>query len=472
MERRYFIRTLGCKANVYDSQQIETELRKLGWTAVRDELQADLCIINTCTVTDEADREGRRIAARLGKVNPEARIVITGCSAEVAPERMAEVKNVHYVVSNRDKKRLVELVLQAAEETARHRAGVLLGNARGYEAMTSRHSDDREWPDLAVERLPDGDHHRTRAFLKVQEGCNAFCTYCIIPYGRGPSRSLSVREVLERVRRLVDSGVREIVVTGTNIGHFGKNPPESLLELIQEILDKTSLERLRLSSLHPKEITPGLTELVARSGRLCPHFHVSLQSPHTRVLRGMKRTYTTEDVAECLERIARIPVQPGGVFVGMDVIAGFPGETEMEFGESLKTLESLPWTQLHVFPYSEREGTPATRMSGKVSQEEKTRRAKLLRDLGFQRLTEVHERALKDSRQLTQPVGQILIEGDTRAPDGSTGWVGGYTPNYFRILVPASDRFKPNTLISAHPRAIMTCERSNDAVLIADVSSD
>jgi threonylcarbamoyladenosine tRNA methylthiotransferase MtaB len=274
--------------------------------------------------------------------------------------------------------------------------------------------------------------------LKIQEGCNAFCTYCVIPYGRGPNRSLRIPEVVAQVKTLVAQGVREVVVTGTNIGDYGTDWAPNLqhVELFKAILNETTLERLRVSSLDPTEVTPELRELMRTEPRLCPHYHVSLQSPHSRVLRTMKRKYAYEHVEECLTSVSELPAPAGGVFVGMDIITGFPTETLEEFEWGVEALKRLPWSRLHVFPYSEREGTPATKLKPVVPKEERTRRAKVLRDLSFERLRQRHEEALTQLKGSGRTLQGILLEGSVKAPDGKVRWIAGYTPNYLRVLLP------------------------------------
>ncbi len=455
MSPSYSLKTLGCKANFHDTQVLEAELRKRGWVAAADgdESSADLCVVNSCTVTDEADRQSRKAAGRLSRDNPGAKVVFTGCGAEVDPQGLLGVRGVDYVVGNRDKSRLVDLVLGALGERpvpgqpAQAEAPRVLGVAENYAQMVSRHPMDREWPAVEsvfhpLEKPAEGaaQTHRTRAFLKIQDGCNSFCTYCIIPYGRGPSRSLGIAEVVEQVREQVEAGVREVVITGINIGDYGvdwNGGKPALVELFEAILAETRLERLRVSSLDPVEIEDGLLSLMRREPRFCPHFHVSLQSPHAKVLRLMKRKYSAPDVEACLEKIARLPAPAGGAFVGMDVITGFPGEGDEEFEWTREQLARLPWSRLHVFPYSEREGTPATRLPGTVAPEVRAQRARVLRELSLARLQSIHRAALEHCRETGQVLEDVLMESPVRGPDGSMDWVAGYTRNYLRVLVRA-----------------------------------
>ncbi len=480
---KYLVKTLGCKANLYDSQLIEAELQKRGWVPASDAdaSNAELCIVNSCTVTDEADRQSRKMATRVSKLNPSAKVVFTGCGAEVDPEKLKSAPGVHFVVGNQDKPRLLELVLNALEadipSDAQGEGGRVLGRVEGYQQMSSRHPMDREWPVPEVSFFTprpsvEGETGRTRAFLKVQDGCNSFCTYCIIPYGRGPSRSLRIPEIVGQVRQLVEQGTREVVITGVNIGDYGADwaPGPRHAELFAAILAETSIERLRVSSLDPTEITPEITQLMAREPRFCPHFHVSLQSPSAGVLKLMKRKYSVEHVEECLHRIASLPAPVGGVFVGMDLITGFPGETSDEFDETVKALERLPWSRLHVFPYSERTGTPATRLPQVVPQAERVRRARVLRELSMKRLHGIYSEALLACRRQESLLERVLLEGNVTGPDGKKDWLAGYTPNYLRVLVPAYG-FSPNEIVSLRPIGVATDAAAGDCSFITEAST-
>lgn len=474
---RYRVLTLGCKANSYDSQLIEEELQRRGWLPASQDDAAELCIINSCTVTDEADRQSRRLASKLSNQNPGATVVITGCAAEVDPERLATSRGVSYVVGNSDKPRLVELALQARSTQAP--SHTVLGQVRGYEEHLSRHPMDREWPSAEEQfpagvRLEQGNTLRTRAFLKIQEGCNAFCTYCIIPYGRGPARSQEPERVIEQVQRLVSDGAREVILTGTNLGEYGeefdsnaRQPRGALLAaLCARLLSETRLERLRVGSLDPTEIHDSLLELVQSSGgRLCPHFHVSLQSPLTRILRGMKRRYSGVETEKTLLKIAeRLP----DAFVGMDVITGFPGEDLAAFEETVQVLTRLPWSRLHVFPYSERSGTPATRMKGSVPQVERLRRARELNALSRARQKEWVESQVRKSGGVLK---QILVERPVRwagdGPDSSRRYWSGYTPNYLRVLIPVSEPNPWNHVISLRAATVLEDPQGHEVAIEA-----
>jgi len=463
--RRFEIRTLGCKANLADSLELSRELQSRGFSLAEGSAAPDLCIVNSCTVTDEADRQSRKLASRLARLHPEARVVITGCAAEVDPERLTRSAGIHYVIGNRDKARLADLVLEALERPSPAH-GEVLGGARPFAEMASRHPIDREWP-LEWESEASVTSGNTRAFLKVQEGCNAFCTYCIIPYGRGPSRSLEPREVTRRVAEACASGVRELVLTGTNLGDYGVDlglkPGLAFETLISDILNTTPLQRLRLSSLDPTEISPHLLKLIQEEARLCPHFHVSLQSPVDRVLRLMKRKYGSREARHCLEEIAALSRAP---FVGMDLITGFPGESADDFEETLRFLEETPWNRLHVFPYSERNGTPATRLPGSVPPVERTRRARLLAELSLARLESRYER--KKALLPGGVLSDVLFE---RARNENGGeWMMGFSPDYFRVRVPAVQGLR-NRIAGARVRGIRLDRASGEALFEGDLAN-
>jgi threonylcarbamoyladenosine tRNA methylthiotransferase MtaB len=467
-KQKYFIKTLGCKANWLDSQVIESSFHQKGWLASSSADDADLLVVNTCTVTDEADRQSQREAILALKKNPNVKVVLTGCGAEIEPDETLRKTGAQYVIGNQNKNQFASLIEDAFS------TGKLgkLGGVQNYGELLSQHPMDREWatPESSF-MVPEEIHAlstgRTRGFLKIQEGCNSFCTYCIIPYGRGPSRSLKISEILDQVNALVAQGISEIVLTGTNIGEYGVDlnspspkaqdiralDPEATLlpnrarpsktpmfdELVRDILNKTNLKRLRLSSLDPSEISDDLIALIGKEakapngGRLCAHFHVSLQSPQSKVLRLMKRKYGAEEVASCLRKIGSLaaPTTPtGGAFVGMDIITGFPGEGESEFQETVEILKSLPWSRLHVFPYSERKGTPATRLKEKVPEKVRKERAQILRNLSLERLKGAYQALVGETLE------DVLFESPTKGPDRDRVWLGGYSENYYRVLVP------------------------------------
>lgn len=363
------IHTYGCKVNTYDSGLMQSRLLKGGFVSSGPSDSSvssgpQVHILNTCAVTREATKEAVKTARRLKIKNPNALIVITGCAAQVDTEDFTHLPGVDLVVANSHKGALESLIRQYYAGQLRER--VFKSNIFKKEDLEPGGGQELE---------------HTRAFLKIQDGCNSFCTFCVIPFARGKSRSLSVADIVARVSQLVASGVKEAVLTGVHIGDY-RDGDLLLEDLVEAVLRRTSIARVRLTSIEPVEVTPRLLSLYS-DPRLCAHFHMSIQSANTKVLREMKRHYTAEDVESALKRIAEsVP----GAFVGMDVIAGFPGESDEEFVDSTERLRRLPWTKLHVFPYSTRPGTFAARREDQVEREQIRRRAEILRELSAERM--------------------------------------------------------------------------------------
>lgn len=455
---RYQVKTLGCKANLQDTQLIESELKKEGFTSSSED--PNFIIINSCSVTDEADRQSRKLAEKLKKKNPHAKVIFTGCSAEIDPAHFEKSQGIDYIISNRDKSKFAHLL--KSQELKDH-SSKRLGSVLEYEELRSRHPMDREWALPSSQYLDayesSDQSSRTRAFIKVQEGCNSFCTFCIIPYGRGPSRSLKPGIITKEVKKLVSHGVKEIVITGTNIGDYGldwdpdKKRGLPLVELIELMLEHTTIQRIRISSLDPTEITDELIELMKKEKRICPHFHVSLQSPHSQILRLMKRRYDSEEVISKLAQIEQTTFADGKkAFVGMDVITGFPGETQAIFEEGLELLEKLSWSRMHVFPYSERSSTPATRLPKSVAPSERKKRAHILNELSMKRLSKLYHALVSSNPVLTQ----VLVDSaGIKGPDGTRSWMSGYSPEYMRVLFKSDDQNLLNELLTLKIQSII-----------------
>ncbi len=486
-KKKYLLKTLGCKANFYDTQLLEVELQKRGWVPAEEgdsEDSVDLCVVNSCTVTDEADKQSRKLASRLKKNHPASHVVFTGCGAEVAPSKMADTRGVSFVVGNQSKPQLVDLVLKAIDSQSPEQEKIL-GTVLDYPVMTSRHPMDREWPlpdasFLTTDSLSQGQAVRTRAFLKIQEGCDSFCTYCVIPYGRGPSRSLAIEPLVEQVKSLVQQGIREVILTGTNLGDFGSDWSESrtpqLEALVRAILEQTTLERLRVSSLDPTEVSAELVDLMRTNPRFCPHIHLSLQSPHSKILKLMKRKYDSDRVVACLGDVASVERGWTGPFVGMDVITGFPGESEEDFLWGVERLRELHWNRLHVFPYSEREGTPATRLPNSVPQSERTRRTQILLALSLERLKQRYGSALEAIQKSESGLLEdVLLESEVRGPDPSRKWIAGYSKDYLRVVAPCPEGVDPaslqNQILKAKPESLWV-DRASGEVSFLGVWAD
>nr|WP_295903659.1 tRNA (N(6)-L-threonylcarbamoyladenosine(37)-C(2))-methylthiotransferase MtaB [uncultured Bdellovibrio sp.] len=368
---KYQVHTFGCKVNTYDAGLIQKNLNANGFApVVSGQKDARIHVLNTCAVTAEATKEAVRYIRRLKVKDPFCTVVVTGCAAQVDTGSFSSLPGADLVVANSHKGSLPELL-------TKHFRGEL--TEKVFKSNIFKKED--------LEAGGGIEKSHTRTFLKIQDGCNSFCTYCIIPYARGKSRSIPVADLIQRINALYAEGSREVVLTGVHIGDYedevgGKK--YVMEDLIENLLAKTKVPRFRLASLEPVEVSGRLLELY-QDKRMCPHFHMSIQSANTDVLFHMKRKYTQDDVRKSLNAIAeRVP----GSFVGMDVITGFPTETDEQFEDTYKTLAELPWTKLHVFPYSERQGTRAAVMDVSVYPHIRAERAARLRDLSIARYEE------------------------------------------------------------------------------------
>ena len=382
MNLTFKIHTFGCKVNSYDSGLIEKRLAPEFHLSDEPRIH----ILNTCAVTHEATLEAGRLARRLKVRDPFCLVVATGCAAQVDTEELARQKAIDLVVANSHKTELQQILKSYYNGDLKERV---------FKSNIFKKED--------VEPGGGVDSLHTRSFLKIQDGCNSFCTFCVIPFARGKSRSIPVKDLVARVRELEQNGVKEIVLTGVHIGDY-EDGQLRLEDLVETLLAKTTISRFRLSSLEPPELSDRLLALY-QSERMCPHFHMSIQSAETDVLRKMKRQYTAQQVESALNAIsAKVP----GAFVGMDVIAGFPTETDEQFEETHARLSRLPWTRLHVFPYSPRPGTYAARFPA-LHPSILKQRAQRLRTLSNQRLLE----------QATKQVGKKKSALQLRSRNGS-----------------------------------------------------
>lgn len=407
---RVAFRTFGCKLNLYESSGMRQLLAGAGHTGVENEAQADLVVVNTCSVTMRADQEARQYIRRLHRRRPETRVVVTGCYAQRAPDELAGLPGVALVAGHAEKDRIVDLLdtLPGADEAPRVEVGPLAGKT-----MTSLRA-------IGV----DG---RTRALLRVQDGCDSACTYCIIPQTRGGSTSLPAEDVVGEARRTLEAGYREIVITGTHLGHWGLdlNPRRRLSEVVEAILaiDHPVPFRVRLSSIEPQEIDARMIDLLADSERLAPHLHLPLQSGSDSMLRAMRRAYRTPNYRRQVERVAaRVP----DLALGADLIVGFPGETEGDFRSTLAFLADLPFTYLHPFTYSPRPGTPAAGWKHRPPGDIASRRLAAARALVGRRNRSYRER-------LVGTIATVLVE----TTDGS-GNCRGLTERYVPVTFAAN----------------------------------
>lgn len=395
------ITTLGCKINQFESAAMAETLGKEGFLVVPFEAEADIYVINTCTVTAKTDAESRRLIRRAGRRNPAAKIVVTGCYAQVAFEQLREMSGVDLILGNVEKKGI---------------AGLLKDIGSGRKVMVADISLEREAAGLSLESFAE----HTRAFLQVQNGCDAFCSYCIVPYARGRSRSVPLAEALEGIRTYASKGFKEVVLTGIHLGGYGLDlsPATSLLDLVTAVTAEQAVPRLRLGSLEPTEISPALIEFVARTPAICQHLHIPLQSGSDRILGRMNRKYTS---AEFREVIAQLVTAMPDICCGADIIAGFPGETEKDFEQAYHFVQDLPLAYLHVFPFSPREGTPAAAMADPVPGHVIRERVQLLRRLSDQKKRAYYRRFL--GREL-----QMLVQGG-----GADGLLQGLSRNYIPV---------------------------------------
>ena len=400
------ITTLGCKINQYDSAVIQSRLED-GHCFVPFDEPADCYIINTCTVTDRADWEARQLVRRAKRLSPSAKVMVTGCYAQVSPEDVARVPGVDYVVGlNRldDLMRFIDAPTMSV----------------GERIAVSDVKRERGVPVLGTRALPG----HTRAFLKIQEGCNYACTYCIIPAARGLSRSVTPSEVIEQVRRLADAGYLEIVLTGIHLGGYGQDltPKTELTSLVETIAASGLVPRLRLSSLDPREVPDRLLDLIAASHVICPHLHICAQAGDDGVLKQMRRNYDTAYYRELLVKAReRLP----DASLGSDIIVGFPGESDAAFERSLEYFASLPLTYFHVFPYSKRRGTLAVSLPDHVPAKVKKERGRRMRELGA-RKKDAFCRSFLGKRLF------VLVEAKT---DGYSGGRRGFSGNYLPVAV-------------------------------------
>lgn len=399
------LHNLGCKVNAYELERIAEDLIRHGYKIVPFEETADLYVVNTCTVTNIADRKSRQMLHRAKKQNPDALVVALGCYVDTDPAGVKKDSCIDIALGNKDKAGLAEVL----ESHANH----LRTGAGGEEAFCAPEDSART---------------RTRAFVKIQDGCNLFCSYCIIPYARGRSTSRPAEEIIREIRSLAAEGVKEVVLTGIHISSYGTENAAGeamrLPELLPAINAVDGIERIRLGSLEPRSITKEAVEMFLKADKLCPHFHLSLQSGSDAVLGRMRRRYSTKDFAESVALLRQAYDRPA---LTTDLIAGFPGESEAEFAEGKAFVDAMDFYETHVFPFSLRRGTAAERMEGQLTQAEKKARTEELIALGKEKARRFREGFLNE------PVRVLWEEEET--VDGKR-MLAGYTERYVRTAVP------------------------------------
>lgn len=410
--------TLGCKLNFSETSTFGKLLQEMGVRTVRQGEQADICLINTCSVTDVADRKCRQIIRRMVRQHPGAFVVVTGCYAQLEPEQVSRMDGVDLVLGSDEKQHLVQFLSDAwVMKEARQ-----VGEGQERESLHLCHSVKSK--DIKSFAPSCSRGNRTRYFLKVQDGCNYFCTYCTIPYARGFSRNPSVASLVEQAEQAAREGGKEIVLTGVNIGDFGRTTNESFLDLVKALDGVEGIQRFRISSLEPDLLSDELIDYCAASRAFMPHFHIPLQSGSDAVLKLMHRRY---DTALFAHKIQRIKECMPDAFIGVDVMVGTRGEEPAFFEETYEFLRSLDVTQLHVFPYSERPGTAALKIPHVVSEADKRQRSHRLLELSDEKTHAFYEKHIGQT-------AEVLFEKAVRGKA-----MHGFTRNYVRVELPPAE---------------------------------
>ncbi|MGE5313625.1 MAG: tRNA (N(6)-L-threonylcarbamoyladenosine(37)-C(2))-methylthiotransferase MtaB [Acidobacteriota bacterium] len=396
--------TLGCKLNYAETASLERKFADEGFEIVPFDRSMDVCVINTCTVTERADREARQIVRRALRTSPDAFVIVLGCYAQLDPEVIASIEGVDLVLGASEKFRVMEFA----------------GTFEKFDAPRIHVSPIAEANDFGVAYSGSADD-RTRAFLKVQDGCDFNCSYCTIPLARGKSRSQAIEDAVSQARALAEQGYKEVVLTGVNVGDYGTKSGSSLRALLKALETVEGIRRIRISSIEPNLLDDELLEYWASSQKICSHFHIPLQSGSDKILRLMRRRYTTRDYEALIRKIhARIP----DAGIGVDVIVGFPGETREVFEETHAFLSALPVSYLHVFTYSERANTPSLALPDRIEPKVRAGYSRRLRMLGQEKKADFYRRHVGSHQEM-------LCE--TTVHDNM---LSGYTDNYIRVHVP------------------------------------
>ena len=420
------LHNLGCKVNAYEMDAMQQMLQERGYKIVPFDQLADIYIINTCTVTNIADRKSRQMLHRAKKKNPDAVVVAVGCYVQTGEETVEKDEAIDLAIGNNRKKDLIPILEGYLEEREtkdahRHVSDVIaIGETREYEEMSLKKTAEH-----------------TRAYIKIQDGCNQFCSYCIIPYARGRVRSREEKDIFAEVTQLVEAGYQEIVLTGIHLSSYGidRGKPE-LLQLLEKLHDIEKLRRIRLGSLEPRIITEEFAGRISRMPKICPHFHLSLQSGCDSVLQRMNRRYDSGEYFEKTQLLRKYYEDPA---ITTDVIVGFPGETWEEFEQTRKFVEKVQFFEMHIFKYSCRHGTRAAQMDGQLTEAQKAERSSILLELERTMSRSYRERFLGSEVE-------VLLE-EKKEIDGRNYWIG-HTPQYVRIALEAADNIdRHNTLI-------------------------
>lgn len=423
MENKVALHNLGCKVNAYEIEAMQQLLEEAGYEIVPFEPGADIYVINTCTVTNIADRKSRQMLHKAKKMNPEAIVVATGCYVQTGGEKLEKDEAIDLVLGNNQKINIVEALAEYAEDKPGHGSHVIKIN------------QTKEYEELSIDHTAE----HVRAYIKVQDGCNQFCTYCIIPYARGRVRSRNIESVLKEVRALAEKGYKEVVLTGIHLSSYGVDFPEekkeTLLSLIRAVHEIEGIRRIRLGSLEPGIVTREFAEGIAALPKVCPHFHLSLQSGCDETLERMNRRYRSGEYRERCELLREVYGNPA---LTTDVIVGFPQESEEEFRKSYDFVDSIRFYETHIFKYSRRQGTKAAAMDGQLTEAEKSFRS--------EKMIELHHRHAGDyEKSMLGKNLEVLIE-EEYTKDGRT-WYLGHSREYIKTAVPKSEAYGVNDIV-------------------------
>ena len=423
MGNRVALHNLGCKVNAYEIEAMQQLLEEAGYEIVPFEPGADIYVINTCTVTNIADRKSRQMLHKAKKMNPEAIVVATGCYVQTGGEKLEKDEAIDLVLGNNQKINIVEALAEYAE------------NKPGHGSHVIKINQTKEYEELSIDHTAE----HVRAYIKVQDGCNQFCTYCIIPYARGRVRSRNIESVLKEVRSLAEKGYKEVVLTGIHLSSYGVDFPEekkeTLLSLIRAVHEIEGIQRIRLGSLEPGIVTREFAEGIAALPKVCPHFHLSLQSGCDETLERMNRRYRSGEYRERCELLREVYGNPA---LTTDVIVGFPQESEEEFQKSYDFVDGIHFYETHIFKYSRRQGTKAAAMDGQLTEAEKARRS--------EKMIEMHHRHASDyEKSMIGKELEVLIE-EEYTNDGRT-WYLGHSREYIKTAVPKSENYGVNDII-------------------------
>ena len=423
MGNRVALHNLGCKVNAYEIEAMQQLLEEAGYEIVPFEPGADIYVINTCTVTNIADRKSRQMLHKAKKMNSEAIVVATGCYVQTGGDKLEKDEAIDLVLGNNQKINIVEALAEYAE------------NKPGHGSHVIKINQTKEYEDLSIDHTAE----HVRAYIKVQDGCNQFCTYCIIPYARGRVRSRNIESVLKEVHSLAEKGYKEVVLTGIHLSSYGVDFPEekkeTLLSLIRAVHEIEGIQRIRLGSLEPGIVTREFAEGIAALPKVCPHFHLSLQSGCDETLERRNRRYRSGEYRERCELLREVYENPA---LTTDVIVGFPQESEEEFQKSYDFVDGIHFYETHIFKYSRRQGTKAAAMDGQLTEAEKARRS--------EKMIEMHHRHAKDyERSMLGKELEVLIE-EEYTKDGQI-WYLGHSREYIKTAVPKSENYGVNDIV-------------------------